>query len=441
MPRRSRRALLELLGTGTAALLAGCQADPSTDATERSSLTVSPTAVTTATASETESETATDSATETPESTECDVVSRPELAWPVPRRSPGRDSYVADPIGFESAPAFAWEAEASAPEDSYASPGYGRPVADRDRVYLVNLLDNGPQRPLHGHVHALDAESGDRQWTSDRFRSPSHPAVWGELVAVVAETESIDAMVVAFDRTDGTRQWTREFASRDSGFTIGGDHLYLASTESNGRGSLRALGADGSTVWRREGTFADHVNVGPTVGTDHVYVGTREGWLHALDRNEGTTSWSHRFEHPTEPQPYITDLVATTCSVVTVVEGVVNAIDIGGNHRWAVDGDHGSLSTDGEVVYAATGRGSDRELRSLELATGEVRWTVGGPLDTYAPPVLAGDDVIVRSDESIVALARADGDERWRTDRSLGDIALAGGTLYGTGGETLLALR
>ncbi len=172
MPRRSRRALLELLGSGTAALLAGCQTGSTTDTpTVRSTPTASPTD----TPTNTEPETDTPSPTGTLGAAECDVISRPNAAWPVPRRSPARDGYVADPSGFEEAPSLIWEAEPTAPDDSTASPRYGRPVVAHGEVYLANLLDQGPQRPLYGHVHALDADSGERQWASERFRSLSTP--------------------------------------------------------------------------------------------------------------------------------------------------------------------------------------------------------------------------------------------------------------------------
>lgn len=152
-----------------------------------------------------------------------------------------------------TAPSVTWEAEPSAHDDSHASPSYGQPVVDGDGLYLTNHLDRGPERPTYGHVHALDPGNGDRRWASERLRSPSHPVLWGNLVVVVAEDETLGAMVVAFDRTDGTRRWTREFAARDSGFVTAGDHLYLALEEDSDRGTFHTLGDDGSTVWRTRG--------------------------------------------------------------------------------------------------------------------------------------------------------------------------------------------
>ena len=358
----------------------------------------------------------------------------------MPRRSPARDGYVADPEGFEDAPTVAWEAESSAHDDGHAAPSYGQPVVDDDGPYLTNHLGRGTERPRYGHVHALDPGNGDRRWASERLRSPSHPVLWGDLVVVVAEAETLGAMVVAFDRADGTRRWTREFAAQNSGFVTAGDNLYLALEEDSDRGTDRTLADDGSTVWSHEGAFTDHVNEGPAVGTDTVYAVTREARLHALDRGDGTTLWTHRFRDPTERRPFASDIVATNCS--TVVEGVLEAVDDGGDLVWEVGGDHGTMATDGETIYVGTDLDvGERELRAVSAATGEVRWRLRRDGATIGPSVVAGDAVFVRFDESLGALDRADGTERWRTDRPLSDLALADGTLYGTTRGTLLALR
>jgi outer membrane protein assembly factor BamB len=439
MFRPSRRALLNLLGFGTTVLLAGCQTGPPTEQPSESA-TQSPSSTSTSSTTASETETATESPTELLDAADCAAVSRPEAAWPVPQRSPARDGYVADPDEFKAAPAPAWEAKPSAPDDSSASPEYGQPVVADDDVYLTNHLDRGPMRPMYGHVHALDTESGDRRWASERFRSPSHPVVWEDTVVLVAENEDRKAIVVACDRSDGTRRWTHTFAPRTTGFVTAGDHLYLTLGRATSRGTVYALDSDGETVWSREGAFVDPVTAGPTVGPDLVYVATQNGKLHALNRDDGTLVWSHRLEHPTDQRPYVTHLVAIDCAIFAVFEGMVTALDDDdGTPVWDVEG--GTLATDGEAVYVTTGIGSTREVSALEAATGEVRWRAGGPVETYGPTVVAGDAVYVRSDDSVVALDRAAGAERWRTDGSLENLALADGTLYGTDQGTLLALR
>ncbi len=412
MSRQPRRALLSLLGSGAASLLAGCQTDSPAE-----------------TPSDTESETET--------AADCTAVPRPEAAWPVPRRSPARDSYVSDHDGFESAPASVWEATPSTPDDDTAAPEYGQPVVAGDVVYVTNELHKGPQVPIYGRVHALDAETGDSQWSSDRLRSPSHPVVWKDMAVVVAETEELTTVIVAFDRRDGTRRWTQEFTARRRRFVTAGDHLYLAVEEDTGRGTVTALADDGSSVWSREDAFAEHVIEDPTVGTDTVYVASRNGRLHALARDDGTTTWTHRFEHETVQRPYITDLVATTCSVVAVVEGVIKAINDDGTTAWEAGGDHGSLVTDGETLYSTDLADDERELQARDAATGEIRWTAERPV----PAFVATDSIYVYSDGDLVVLDRATRTERWRVDGPIGDVATADGTLYGTTRGTLLALR
>lgn len=440
MPPRSRRALLALLGSGSAALLAGCQTDSGIGTTTEGVSTTSSTETSTSTTTETETETGTTN--QPPEDIDCPPpVSRSEAAWPVPRRSPARDGYVADPQVFEDTPAIAWKAEPSAHDEEHAFPSYGQPVVASDSVYLTNELHKGAQLPMYGHVHALETGSGDRRWTSEKLRSPSIPAVWGDRLAVVAENESLNAMVISFDPVDGAREWTRELEARDSGFVTAGDHIYLALEEDTGLGTIRALAEDGSTIWSRDSAFDDHVNQGPTVGTDNVYVTTREGRLHAVARSDGRTEWTHRFEHPTEPHPYATDLVATDCAVFAVVEGAVKAFDDAGTPAWEVAGEHGSLATDGETIYTTMDSDGARELAALDVATGETDWTVGGPFVPYGPPIIAGDDIYLGMGDGIVALERTESRERWRRDGGLEDRALANGTLYGTAEGTLLALQ
>jgi len=207
--------------------------------------------------------------------------------------------------------------------------------------------------------------------------------------------------------------------------------------EDSDGGTVIALADDGSTVWSHENAFVDHVNEGPAVGTDNVYAASRDGRLHALARDDGSKNWTHRFEHSTVRRPHVTDIVATTCSVITVVEGAVKAFDDDGTLVWKVGGDHGTLATDGETLYVTDLEGGERELRALDAATGEVRWTAGRPV----PEVVATDTVYACFDESVVALDRADGTERWRTDGSLDELVVVDGTLYGTSGGTLQALR
>jgi outer membrane protein assembly factor BamB len=434
MAPRSRRALLTLLGSGSLALLTGCQTDSATEAT-----TMSRTETTTATATETETDTET--TTQTTDVVDCAPVSRPEAAWPVSRRSPARDGYVTDPQGFEAVPTIAWEAEPSVHNREHASPSYDQPVVADDTVYLTNQLEQGPEVPIYGHVHALEIGSGHRRWTSEELRSPSVPAVWRDRVAIVAENESLDAMVISFAPSDGTRQWTREFEALASGFVTAGDHLYLALEEDSDLGTIRALADDGSPVWSRKSALDDHVNQGPTVGTDNVYVTTRRGRLYALARSDGRIDWTHRFEHPTEPRPFVTDLVATDCAVFAVVEGAIKAFDDGGTPIWEVGGNHGSLTTDGDTIYTTVDSDGDGNFRALDAATGETQWTVGGPYILYVPPIIAGDAVYLGTDDSIIALDREDGTERWRRNGNLDNLALANGTLYGTTDGTLLALQ
>jgi len=365
----------------------------------------------------------------------------------MPRRSPARDGYVVESSGLATAPAPAWEAEPAAPDDSSASPAYGQPVVAGDSLYVTRQLNREPQRrsTATSRPRTPKPATGDRRWSSRRLQSPSHPVLWGDLTVVVAQNNDVDTVVAAFDRADGTRRWTREFAARSSGFVTAGDHLYLALEEDSDRpeGTLVALADDGSTVWSHERALADHATEAPTVGTDDVYAASRDGRLHARARDDGRANWTHRFEHPTERQPYVTDVVATSCSIIAVVEGTVKALADDGTLVWEAGGNHGIMTTDGQTLYtvADTEPGVDREIWAPDATTGETRWTKEPPVTAQWPALLDTDTICARFEQSVVAVDRADGTERWRTDSWLDDLALVDDTLYGINSGTLVVLR
>ena len=179
------------------------------------------------------------------------------------------------------------------------------------------------------------------------------------------------------------------------------------------------------------------MTAGPAVGPETVYLASRDGQLYALARDDGTTTWTHRFEHETVQEPFVTDLVATTCSVIAVVEGVIKAIADDSTFAWEASGDHGSLVTDGETLYSANLADNTQDLEARDAATGEIRWTA----ERQVPAFVDTDTIYVYADGDLVAFDRATQTEQWRVDGPISDVAMADGTLYNITQDTLLALR
>jgi len=107
----------------------------------------------------------------------------------------------------------------------------------------------------------------------------SNPVVDDEQVCAIA----FQGRVACYDIAQGSPLWNREFSS-DKGMTLLRKYLYL----SDANGSVMVLDkTSGSTLWKNDqlhmrGTTA------PAVQANFVVVGDYEGYLHGLNREDGT---------------------------------------------------------------------------------------------------------------------------------------------------------
>lgn len=89
--------------------------------------------------------------------------------------------------------------------------------------------------------------------------------------------------VACFDVVRGTPTWSRDFSSL-SGIAIDNRYLYITTDD----GSVHALDkSTGASVWKQDKLTARYPG-GPAVIGDFVGVVDAEGYLHLLDRNDGS---------------------------------------------------------------------------------------------------------------------------------------------------------
>lgn len=144
-------------------------------------------------------------------------------------------------------------------------------------------------------------DSCDSWPVSQVAKSMADPIVADELL--VTQTQDI---VEAFDRTDGSRRWSRELSSPDSYSAvsptpaIGPTLVYIQTHE----GLLAVNREDGSVAWTRTvdpilGSLSDRLYsvYPPTVGDGVVYSGFIDGTFAALDAETGEELWRFRPEH------------------------------------------------------------------------------------------------------------------------------------------------
>ncbi len=106
----------------------------------------------------------------------------------------------------------------------------------------------------------------------------NNPVVDGEQVCAIA----FQGSVACVDIMQGTPLWNREISS-DKGLMMLRSSLYL----SDGKGLVYALDkTTGSTIWKNE-KFSLRESATPYATEKHVVFGDFEGYLHALNREDG----------------------------------------------------------------------------------------------------------------------------------------------------------
>ena len=192
-------------------------------------------------------------------------------------------------------------------------------------------------------------------------------------------------------------------------------------------GFLTALDvATGAERWRVDlGGYV--VRATPAVAGGTVYVGAGYA-LFAVDAATGRERWRLPIRFAGSPSPTVSDGVV----YAGTQEGHLYAVDAAtGIERWHVEVEglvFGSPAVAGGTVFVGGDAGA---LHAFDAATGRLRWRrpVGGEI-TASPAVANGSVYVASTAPSLVALDAATGDERWR-------VAIGGGTPPALLGDTL----
>jgi outer membrane protein assembly factor BamB len=216
---------------------------------------------------------------------------------------------------------------------------WAAPTVDGDTVYLAN----GHQR-----VHAVDAASGEKRWTTELdVGTRCSPTLDhdGEALFVGGEGH-----VSRLDTETGEVAWTHELFGQVQETLAVDRQVVYAVTEG---GELYALDEYGDGYWRVD--LPAKCGMPPTVVQDSVYVGTFDGFVHAVDTSRANLAWS------TEVGGFAKGGIAVAEDTVYADGGrELHAMyrDTGG-HRWSFDvgttGDHTPVVA-GETVYTTGDR-------------------------------------------------------------------------------------
>jgi outer membrane protein assembly factor BamB len=220
-----------------------------------------------------------------------------------------------------------------------------------------------------------------------------------------------------------------------------GGTVYFGS----GDGRVYAVdAASGRTRWRFE--TGGRVRSSPAVADGRIYVGSADGTLYALEGKTGRELWRFDTEgHRLESGKFGFDRRTIQSSPAAADgrvfigsrDGFLYALDAAsGKLLWRVDHRMSWVNTSpavaGGVVYA--GSSDERFLQAVDAGTGRELWRVATERPVWSSPAIAGDMVYVGDGSGTVyAVDRATGRERWRHKagrRIFSSPVLADGLLY-----------
>lgn len=340
---------------------------------------------------------------------------------PITNREATGDSNSGTIPQFQGGPAHTGHLDTTAPTDAVstywrrtpAQYDHSQPTVVGDRIFVS----------FAGTLVCLGREEGETRWTADvGHDGASTTAVFDgtAYVTVWNGGQSVDRGLVAVDTEGGAVQWrgltdediTTSPAVTAEGVFVGGG--YETPT-------VAAFDHDGTERWRHD--LAEYAST-PAVANGVVYYGGGDARVVAYDAVSGERRWQAETDGETTATPTVTD---DGLVVVGTRAGTLYALDAqDGTTAWTAGLSHpvrASAAVAGDHVVVPT----DERLVAVDR-TGARRWTadsVTGGTD----PVVADDVVYLGDGRTVRALALADGRERWAfetRERNYTDVVLQG---------------
>jgi len=270
-----------------------------------------------------------------------------------------------------------------------------------------------------GAFHAVRASTGAPEWRFDT--GDLVPWVWGfegwdiyTSSAVLADSVVVfgagDGFVYALEATTGRELWRFPTGGRIRSTPAIADGIAFAGSTD---GIVYALDLEsGSEIWRHETDGAALISadlgvdrssiIAPiAVSGGSVFVGSRDGYMYALDQQTGQRRW--RVSHEGSWAMSAPAVSGSTLYAGTSDGRFVHAVDVeSGEEVWRFVGQGYTWSSPvvaGDTVYVGDGGGP---LRALDTASGAERWnfpTAGG---VYSSPVVEDGAVFFGAEDGFV---------------------------------------
>lgn len=297
------------------------------------------------------------------------------------------------------------------------NPGWTVVAAENDTVYSVLAS---------GKVVAMDAATGTERWYYP-ITPPSSGGLGGlfapkpsgdqdaPLNAVYGQpvftndyviVGSFDNKLHAFNRSTGQQAW--EYVAGGSiigGATVYDNIIYFGASDSRVY-AIRPTDAGAEVVWNP--VISTHGIWGsPVVDEQHVYVGSMDHHVYALDRQTGELVWDHDMGAAV---PGGVSLAGDLLLVGGVAKKLSALQTSSGNVIWEHQFNQwvwGEALVDAGVIYVTT---LDGQVHAVNPQDGSVRWDAQLEGAMRAGPSMSGDYLVVGTDTgNIYRLAKTDG--------------------------------
>ncbi|MFB6301002.1 MAG: PQQ-binding-like beta-propeller repeat protein [Halobacteriales archaeon] len=239
---------------------------------------------------------------------------------------------------------------------------------------------------------ALTIDDGAERWDVDA----------GDIRSATVDGETLYAIeggrrTTAFATDDGTERWYRSMAPAGRDARLFDDSLYLRSQEQNDNGNypvVAVTAADGNDRWRFSARVDEpFVPTGAVADTDTVYITEYDGWLFAVNADDGTEQWRRSVAGETRDSP----VLASDTIYLPAMDGTVHAIDATtGEERWSqtVGGFPSIVGVNAAGLFVeGGGKGSSPSLQ-LYGHDGTERWSFTDT-EKLTDPVVVGTRAIV----------------------------------------------
>lgn len=271
---------------------------------------------------------------------------------------------------------------------------------------------------------ALDPRTGARRWSTVDVRPPGaadplRVTATGRVVYTNGGFKSFKAV----DQANGASLWTvtADLITGDPGPVTGGGLLFSAGTQSE-EGLCAYDGLTGQRRWAFNTGQAVQAN--PCVAGTTVYVANREGTVFAVDTAGGQVRWRRTLDPSSGLPVQIASPPLMSGGLLFVVgqDKTLYALDASTGHlKWtsaadtAGGGGPPALAVSGDLVYLTDDLGG---LYAIGTRDGRLRWKhVFSSKDHHAAalsPVMSGGTAFCFNNDTLFALDRATGAERWR---------------------------